>query len=41
MVNASNSQFLYFRVGKPGVSFAGLLSANTRMTETNECENSG
>ena len=42
MLNASNSQFLYFRVGKPGVSFCCLLLlANTRMTVMNECETSG
>src|ERR1041384_3462995 len=41
MVNASNSQFLYFRVGNPGVSLAGFVVAKTRMTVMNEWENSG
>src|SRR6266481_6136535 len=41
MVNASNSRFLYFRSLRPGVNLGCLLSARTRMTEINECENSG
>src|SRR5439155_11201649 len=41
MVKASNSRFLYFRIASPRVRFGCLLSANTRMTVMNECENSG
>src|SRR4051812_42905495 len=41
MVNASNSQSLYSRVGNSGVSLAGLFVANTRITVMNECDFSG
>src|ERR1700750_2657702 len=41
IVNASNSQPLYWRVLNSGVSVVGLFVANTRITVMNECDFSG